>query len=57
MEGIRRREVRLLLGKVGWLIQAFRGCSSYAEGDGLESKRGGNGVWIGEGFAALCRSR
>ena len=31
--------------------------SSYAEDDGLDSKRGGNGVWTGEGFAALRRSR
>ena len=33
------------------------GGSSYAEDDGLDSKRGGSGVWTGEGFAALCRSR
>ena len=43
--------------KGGVVDSGILGGSSYAEGDGLESKRGGNGFWIGEGFAALCRSR
>ena len=43
--------------KDGVVGSGISGGSSYAEDDGLESKRGGSGVWIGEGFAALCRSR
>ena len=45
------------VGKAGVVGSGISGGSSYAEDDGLESKRGGRGVWIGEGFAALCRSR